>query len=265
MNDNPAAFLSTATPLVVGLLGKLPAAHDNRTLQFENYVDFAALPPPPAARSWFMHPVANYGWMLNNSLGDCVPAADGHAIQIWTSDATGAMTTVPDSAILQAYSGIGGYVPGNPATDQGCSMLSNLRYFRKAGVGGHKILGFAAVSLGAIRFIKTAINLFGVLQIGLLLPISAQTQAVWDVPPGGLDGNGAINSWGGHCVSVCGYDAAHLYFVSWGQARAMTWAFLGHYCDEQYALLSGDWLKRNGKSVSGFNLAALKADLAQLS
>lgn len=102
---------------IPGKLGKLPAAHDPRTLQFGNYA--AALPAPPPARSWFVHQIPDYGVMLNDTLSDCVPAATGHAVQIWTSDATGVMATVPDSAILAAYSLMGGYVPGNPATDQG--------------------------------------------------------------------------------------------------------------------------------------------------
>jgi hypothetical protein len=41
----------------------------------------------------------------------------------------------------------------------------------------------------------------------------------------------------------------------------MTWEFWDRYCDEAYVLLSEDFLAV-GKAPNGFDLAALKADLA---
>jgi hypothetical protein len=42
----------------------------------------------------------------------------------------------------------------------------------------------------------------------------------------------------------------------------MTWTWFEKYCSEAYALVSADWLKTNGVSPSGLNLAALQKDLA---
>jgi hypothetical protein len=42
----------------------------------------------------------------------------------------------------------------------------------------------------------------------------------------------------------------------------MTLAFLKKYVDESYALLSPAWISRRGVDPSGFNFAALQADLA---
>ena len=43
-----------------------------------------------------------------------------------------------------------------------------------------------------------------------------------------------------------------------------TWNFWLKYVDECYAIVSLDWLRRNGVSPSFLNLAALRADLKAL-
>jgi hypothetical protein len=252
-------------PSPSGCLGKLEPKIDMRTLQLSNYIKRTILPPPPDSRSWLLHPVQNYGQMLNSKLGDCVCAAKGHAIQVWTSDATGKMFTPPDQTILNMYEAVGHYVPGKPSTDTGCYMLDGLKYFRKHGIAGHTISGFVAVDPGNINLIKTAINLFGVIDVGLALPKSAQNQSVWDVPPGGPVGDGAPGSWGGHDVSVMAYDQDHVVCLTWAHPLVMTFAFIDEYSDEMYAMLSPDWFRKNtGVSVSGFKMTELQADLAQL-
>jgi hypothetical protein len=77
--------------------------------------------------------------------------------------------------------------------------------------------------------------------IGLALPISAQNQDVWAVPPGGSAGEGSPGSWGGHAVPIVAYDSRGLTVITWGATKRMTWQFLDTYCDEAYALLSQDW------------------------
>jgi hypothetical protein len=44
----------------------------------------------------------------------------------------------------------------------------------------------------------------------------------------------------------------------------MSWNFWAAYCDEAYGLLSKDWLEASGKAPSGFDAAALTADMAAL-
>jgi hypothetical protein len=45
----------------------------------------------------------------------------------------------------------------------------------------------------------------------------------------------------------------------------MTFAWFEKYCSEAYALISKDWLRSNGVSPSGFDLAALERDLGAVS
>jgi hypothetical protein len=238
-------------------LGKRPARHDTRTLQMANYLE---LPVIPAARDWTTKAAANWGMMLNDTLGDCTCAATGHLTQAWTSNAGTKEITFPDQAILKAYEAVGGYQPGKPETDRGAVELDVLRYWRKTGIGGTTIDAFVALEPKNHLHVQAAVELFGGSYIGVALPVSAQRQAVWSVPPGGPTGTGAPGSWGGHAVVIEAYDQHGLTCITWGQKKKMTWGFWDAYCDEAYALLSELWAGKK-PAPSGFNLAALQADL----
>ncbi|MGB8276963.1 MAG: hypothetical protein WCF20_03380 [Methylovirgula sp.] len=62
---------------------------------------------------------------------------------------------------------------------------------------------------------------------------------------------------------MVGYDARFVTFISWGRLMKMSWNFWWAYCDESYGLLSKDWIAK-GKAPSGFDAAALAADMAEL-
>jgi hypothetical protein len=44
----------------------------------------------------------------------------------------------------------------------------------------------------------------------------------------------------------------------------MSWRFWAAYCDEAYGLLAKDWFGPSGKAPSGFDAAALAADMDEL-
>jgi hypothetical protein len=79
----------------------------------------------------------------------------------------------------------------------------------------------------------------------------------WDVVPG------TPKPTEGHYIPLVGYDPTKdlWYVVTWGQLQAVTSAFILKYADEHYALLSPEMLK-GGKSLEGFDLTTLQADLA---
>ncbi len=122
-----------------------------------------------------------------------------------------------------------------------------LNYWRQKGIAGHKILGFAALDPRHVEQIKQSVYLFGGTYIGVQLPLSAQDQDTWDVPPSGPIGNGEPGSWGGHAVCVVAYNAKGLWVVTWGKLLFMTWAFWQTYCDEAYAVFSTDMLAKAEK------------------
>ncbi len=255
-------------------LGKRSPRLDHRTLKLSKYLT-PALPTPPI-RAGYVEKVAQWPMYLNDSLGDCVIAAAGHMIQQWTAYA-GEETQISNSAILTGYVQVGGYVPNNPDTDNGCDMLTALKYWRKTGLGGHKIAAFVSVDFTNQQEVEQAIALFGSVYTGLALPLVAQSptqtgpngKPCWSVAECGTNGDGSPGSWGGHCVPLIGYSndpAGHpgTMLVTWGALYDMTWKFLNLYTDEMWAVLSSDWFEQSGQSPSGFNLAQLQADLSAL-
>ena len=66
----------------------------------------------------------------------------------------------------------------------------------------------------------------------------------------------------GHYIPLVAYRT-NLECVTWGRIQQMTQQFYKTYCDEAWAILSPEMLKV-GKSLEGFDLAQLQADLKQL-
>ncbi|HZP03777.1 MAG TPA: hypothetical protein VFB43_02670 [Terracidiphilus sp.] len=237
-------------------LGRKAIKTDSRTLALASYLT-PSLPPPPAKADWTKG-ITSWGMMLNNNLGDCTIAGVAHAIQVWTAN-NGGIVTVPDNTVQKYYEQWDGYVPGNPSTDNGGVELDVLNDWKKNGFAGHPLMAFADPKPSDLVTIRQAINLFGGVYIGLGLPITAQTQDVWDVVPNG-GAKAKPRSWGGHCVFVPKYDQKTFTCITWGQLKTMTVAFWNKYCDEAHALLSQQWISAKG-SPGGFNLAQLQADL----
>jgi hypothetical protein len=239
-------------------LGKKPAKFDNRTLQFGSYLT-PKLPVPPARVDW-SRGFPNWGMMLNDTLGCCVESAKGHAQQIWTL-CNGRMITVPDSTILKNYEVNGGYVPGDPNSDQGENELDSLKAWRKSASGLSSLAAFAAINPQTLGHVQQGIWLFGFAYIGFDVPQSAMDQnaqgKVWDVVPN----DGGIV--GGHAVIVPMYDNASniLTCITWSMRQPLTWAFWRKYVTESYVLLSPAWLNRLGFDPNGFDMPALMTDL----
>jgi hypothetical protein len=233
-------------------LGKGPAAINPRAPLMAVYLE-AHLPAPPAAVQW-SNKLTTIGMMRNDQIGDCTCAAVAHAIQT-TSSQVGAEVTMSDDDVVALYERFG-YHPGDPATDRGAVEDDVLAWWAGHQVGGTALLARASVDADNLIEVCQTIWLCGGLYIGLDLPLSAQTQDVWDVD---YDQNGEAGSWGGHAVWVCDYDAENLTCITWGALKKMTWRFWDAYCDEAHALLIGDWVE--SIAPSGFNRDALLADM----
>lgn len=245
------------TTIAAHKLGKLPVRLDVRTLRLARYVDHTKLPPPPVELDLARH-VADWPMYGNDRIGDCTIAAAAHMIEAWTAASRAHPVEVSEPTVLRVFDAV--KVVDPRTGEAGAVELDVLRYWRKNGVGGHRIGAFAGISLHDVTLVRTGAFLFGGLYIGLALPVTAQAQEVWDWT-GTLRGPAKPGSWGGHAVDVVGYDPEGLTVVTWGRLKRMTWRFWERYVDEAYCLLSPDFLRRN-KAPNGFDLAALKMDLA---
>lgn len=199
---------------------------------------------------------------LNDQYGDCTCAAAAHMIQNWTANA-GKEFSPGNPDVLKFYEHF-----TTPGPENGCDMLSVLKYWQSTGLAKHKITAFAQVENKSVVQAQDAINLFGSLYIGVALPDfavdSGNVLAVpWIVPPQGPVGDAAPNPHHGHCFPAVAYDQRNLYVVTWGAVKSMSWQFYASYADEAFAVLSKDFLK-DGKVRAGFDLAQLEADLAEV-
>lgn len=241
-------------------LGRKAIKTDTRTLRLARYFT-ADLPPAPPSVDWSKG-IAGWGMLDNDTLGDCTCAGVGHAVQVWSANAS-TEANVTDAEVLDIYERWCGYNPSDPSTDQGGVELDILTDWKNQGFAGHSILGYAAVITTNTNEVKQAINLFGGSYTGVSLPLSAQGQGIWDVVPDDGSGDTAGGSWGGHCVYIVSYDADGLTCITWGALQKMTWAFWNAYFDEAYGILSPDWLAATG-APNGFNVVQLQQDLAQI-
>lgn len=240
-------------------LGRKAVQRDSRTLALRRYLT-PALPSPPPSKSW-TRDVAEWGMMLNDRLGCCTIAGAAHAIQVWTAN-TGTMQTVSDSVVESYYGQWDGYVAGDENSDNGGIELDVLKKWRKQGFADNQLLAFASARPANLREIRQAIMLFGGVYIGVDLPLSAQTQEVWDFESGRGE-EAEKGSWGGHCVYVPAYDEQGFTCITWGKLQKMTSSFWTNYCDEAYVLLGANWLQAQN-APSGFDREQLMADLSQI-
>lgn len=247
-------------------LGKHPKRVDKRTFKLADYLVRGAPLPPIPPKASYMQKIAAWPMDLNDRYGDCVIAAMAHMIQQWTMYSSGVPVVLTDAQVLAGYEAIGGYVPGDESTDNGCDMLTALNYWRRVGLGGHKIYAFAEVNMSDLQEVELAISLFGNCFTGLALPVTAQQQEqCWIVTdPSRQTAGGQPGSWGGHCIATMMYDSQAAGLVTWGEVMWMTPNFIRCYADEGYAVLSPDWIEKRGVTPSHFNFTQLKTDLAQI-
>lgn len=247
---------------MAGKLGRL-APHSPEThprLMFANYLQAGSYPPAPPVVD-YVSKVPDWPMYLNDRYGDCTCAAAGHMIEAWTEYGAGATVKITDDEVLTAYEAVSGFDPKTGANDNGAVMQDVLDYWRKTGIGGHKILAFAQIDVKNAAELDAAMNLFGHLYLGINFPETAMKQfdkgQPWDVVSG-------AKVEGGHAIDW-GYVAQHQNhkIITWGKAQEMTAAFFDAYVEEAWVVLNQEWIKDN-KAPAGFDIDALNADFTAM-
>jgi hypothetical protein len=264
-------------PRQAGKYGRTPLDPGRPRLTLEKYLDprtalsRAGLPPVPLTQDVDRaSQVSSWPMYLNDTLGDCTIAAVGHMYGAWTQYAAGTEALFADSEIQAVYSRVGGYVPGDEDTDNGCSMADVLADQRAGGMtdaGGHvhKVAGSAAFGNPADEeLLGRVLDVFGTVYVGINCQASILTEfsdgQPWTWTPGE-----AVE--GGHAICLqrrLGSGGAPLEYVTWGALQPATPDFQAHAAEEAWAVVTHDWLSANGTSVEGLDLEQLLADMADV-
>ncbi len=246
---------------------KRPVARCPR-LSLRNYLT-NRIPAPPATCDYTKAAASAlsniYG---NDELGDCVIAGMAHLVGVLTGNSGTKPFLYTDEEIVALYSAIGGYVPGDPSTDQGCDEQTALNYWENHGAPAgstHKIAGWLAVDATEPAEVRTALWLFENLYFGMPLPdawinpMPSSSGFVWDAA-------GPADPDNGHCVAGVAYNAKGVTIDTWGMTGLVTDAAVAQYASkvsggELYTVVSQDGLnKATKKAPAGFDWSQLVAD-----
>jgi len=253
---------------------KLGVVEDPRTFKLTDLLDQRTLPKVPT--HWrYAHDLHRVPMFGNDQYGCCTFASHGHRIVAQEFSTRQRESPVTTADVLEGYAKVTGFRADDPSTDNGAYMLDVANYMRRTGIGmekdgsRHTISAFVKVDHNDSQEVKTAINLFGGVWVGVALPLSAQEQTGpdkrWTAAPGGAKyDDSEPGSWGGHAIEVTAYNSEVLMAYTWGREQYMTWGFWNIYVDECYALISEDWFRSGGTTPAGFKLDQLQGWLSEL-
>jgi hypothetical protein len=203
---------------------------------------------------------------MNDTLGDCVIAAMGHVEGVLTGNAGDEVLYTSDEIVAE-YSAIGGYVPGDPSTDNGCDEVTALNYWMTYGFpnGSHKITGWMAVNPNNPDEYKAALYLFENLYFGVELPDA------WVNPPPSQSGfgwyiNGEPDPNNGHAFCGVGWNKKNIIIDTWGMTGYLSDPAVGYYCSEKsggdlYTVISKDGIaKATERAPNALDWSQLVAD-----
>ena len=229
--------------------------------------------PAVKPRGWeYAVDPAKLDMLGNDTVGDCVIAAMMHYAQADTAH-TGQPLTPTTQLALETYAAITGYdasqtdASGNNPTDQGASWADALQYWKTHGIpmldakgneALHRITGWAALDLHSIAQQRYACDVFGGTLMGIQCPQSAMGNTDdWQYLP-----NSPIE--GGHGITRLGQGAQGWHICSWGKFISGTWGFSLALADEDYIVVTPQWLNAQGQSPSGLDLNGLLAAMKTL-
>jgi hypothetical protein len=225
--------------------GKLPVQPARPHLRLS--AALRTLAAPPASCDWQADAI-RWPMYANDRIGDCTCAGVGHMVNQLTFYGSGAEVVPSEGDVVGMYAAVTGYDPKRPSSDTGAYCQDVLGYWRKTGLGGHRIVAYAALDPSNLTEVRQAIAAFGSVYVGLNLPDSAMRQfdagKPWDVVRG-------ARVEGGHCVIVGAYGDGRFGLVTWGSEAEMTEAFWHKYADEVYVVFDEDGLTRAGGYFAG--------------
>ena len=229
-----------------------------------------SLPAPPASCDYSAAAASVLAQMYGNDvLGDCVIAAGYHIEGVETGNA-GDMFIATEAQIEKDYGSIGGYVPGDPDTDQGCDEVTAMNWWVANGFADKvKPLGWISVDPTNKAEVMQALYLFENCMFGVDLPdawvnpMPAASGFTWDAA-------GSPDPDNGHGFNGAGYDSTGVKICTWGMLGKITWAAIAKYAaqsaDGQLLVLitPSQLAKGMAKAPNGIDWTSLIADFDAL-
>ena len=224
---------------------------------------------PAESNDYVAAAAGRFGSFDNENIGDCVEADTANSLILRTANAGAAVVpTLQD--VISLYSAVGGYQPGNAATDNGTEVQTMCDHLVSIGFLGHKAQASGPVDHTNLDHVRWAQKLFGVCRLGWNLPGYAEDLFLngrpWDVSASG------DQSIAGHDTALVDFRGGLLYVVSWYDSAAkydrklvpVTPAFALRYLEEAHAELFPEWIAAQGQAPSGFDMAGLMAKLREV-
>lgn len=259
-------------------LGKAPAVPGAVKLKLSDYLDTAKLPKLPQ-QFGHAHLIKDWGMFGNDKCGDCAFAGAYHETMLWNAEA-GKTVRVDDRTVVGQYSAFTGYDPsktnmwGENPSDQGTIVTDLIKHRATVGLPDadgkmHKIGAYVALEPGNLTELWYATYLFDGVGVGVSFPEEWMTAFNNGQP---WDRVQKPTPAGGHYI--CGVSQVNnmLGIVTWGRLHWMTPAGYQQFNDESYAYLSEERLagghgpgpQHVARDINGFNLAQLRADIAEI-
>jgi hypothetical protein len=234
-------------------------------LRMSRYL-LGSLPAPPASCDWTAAALKAIAQMYGNDvLGDCVIAAGYHIEGVETGNA-GDLFIATEAQIEKDYGSIGGYVPGDPSTDNGCDEVTAMNWWVANGFADKtKPLGWISVDPTNKTEVMQALWLFENCMFGVDLPdawvnpMPSASGFVWDVA-------GDPDPDNGHGFNGAGYDSTGVKNCTWAMIGKITWAAIAKYAaqsaDGQLLVLvtPAQLAKGMAKAPNGVDWTSLIAD-----
>jgi len=240
-------------------LGRLPADPTQPKLRLRRLA--TERPEAPASADW-LSALANYPLFRNGDVGDCTVVAAAHTAMKVDKYGQSRDLQITDNQVLQAYAAISGWdgKPGS-ATDVGATLQDALNYWHKTGVAGNTIAAFAWIDPTDLNLVRAALSTFGSLYVGAWITASAMSEFNQGKP---WSYTGSSRLLGGHAVHIGAYDQNSFTATTWGKTQKMTTAWFKRYVDEVVVPIDLDWLRVNGTSPAGLDIAQLNSDYTAL-
>jgi hypothetical protein len=154
----------------------------------------------------------------NDVIGDCFPTACTNAVQTFLARSKGITVPINDQVPVDAYSGMTGYSPHDPTTDQGTDPTAGFAWWQANPIFGYKLGQATAIAGTDEDGIRKMISTRG--GVLLLVALAIQQQA-----PGTWMASGYPGTWGRHAIWADSFMGALTRATTWGEDQAIDRSF----------------------------------------